>query len=191
MDILLNYSLIGIGEFSPAIQESWEFRFKLLKYAIRNTNKKIIIFSSISNWRANNIVNNTIWSVDKQKPIKYDGIKIDNPSNDNDFIGGKLWHYIPHFSDSKIFLQIIKYIRKHKKRLTIIGITIPEIKDEYYTMYKIIMKRYKQLVYVLNLVIFPLIFYFHNYNHNLYVGFHLFQLSKFVLPYLIINLVFF
>ena len=40
MDILLNYSLIGIGDFSYGIQESWEFRFKLLKYAINNSKKK-------------------------------------------------------------------------------------------------------------------------------------------------------
>lgn len=40
MNDLLNYNLIGIGEFSHGIMESWEFRFNLLKYAIKNTNKK-------------------------------------------------------------------------------------------------------------------------------------------------------
>ena len=32
MNNLLNYNLIGICEFSHDIQESWEFRFNLLKY---------------------------------------------------------------------------------------------------------------------------------------------------------------
>ena len=41
---LLNYFLIGIGEFSHGIYESWEFRFKLLKYTMKNTNKKKIDF---------------------------------------------------------------------------------------------------------------------------------------------------
>jgi hypothetical protein len=40
MDDLLN-KLIGIGEFSHGIKESWEFRFNLLKYAMKNSNKKI------------------------------------------------------------------------------------------------------------------------------------------------------
>ena len=48
MNNLLNYNLIGIGEFSHGIQESWEFRFNLLKYAFTNTNKKIIIFNEMS-----------------------------------------------------------------------------------------------------------------------------------------------
>ncbi len=30
MNILLNYNLIGIGEFSHGIQESWKFRLNLL-----------------------------------------------------------------------------------------------------------------------------------------------------------------
>ena len=39
MNNLLNYNLIGIGEFSHGIMESWVFRFNLLKYAIKNTDK--------------------------------------------------------------------------------------------------------------------------------------------------------
>lgn len=38
MNMLFNYNLIGIGEFSHGIQESWEFRFNSLKYV--NPNKK-------------------------------------------------------------------------------------------------------------------------------------------------------
>ncbi len=47
MNNLLNYNLIGIGEFSHGIQESWEFRFNLLKYVIKYTNKKIYIVNEM------------------------------------------------------------------------------------------------------------------------------------------------
>lgn len=50
MDNLLNYNLIGLGEFSHGIQESWIFRFNLLKYAMSHTNKKIVIFNEMSIW---------------------------------------------------------------------------------------------------------------------------------------------
>ena len=79
MNELLQYKLIGIGEFSHGIQESWEFRFNLLKYAMKNTNKKIIIFNEMSVWQADNIMNNTIWSMKDNKYIEYNGIKLENP----------------------------------------------------------------------------------------------------------------
>ena len=41
---VLKHKLIGIGEFSHGIQQSWEFRFSLLKYTVKYTNKKIFIF---------------------------------------------------------------------------------------------------------------------------------------------------
>jgi hypothetical protein len=72
MDNLLNYFLIGIGEFSHGIYQSWEFRFKLLKYVMKNTN------------------NNTIWSRKDNKFIKYDGIKFEEPIQNNNYVGGKL-----------------------------------------------------------------------------------------------------
>ena len=48
MDDIVNYKLIGIGDFSHGIMESWIFRFNLFKYIIKNTNKNIIIFNEIS-----------------------------------------------------------------------------------------------------------------------------------------------
>jgi hypothetical protein len=142
MNNLLNYNLIGIGEFSHGIQESWEFRFNLLKYAMKNTNKKIIIFNEMSVWQADNIMNNTIWSMKDNKYIKYEGIKLENPVQNNNYVGGKLWQYMNHAMESKLFLKIIKYIRKNKDRITIIGIDNDKI-DRDYDMYKIIMKNYK------------------------------------------------
>ncbi len=144
MNDLLSYNLIGIGEFSHGIMESWEFRFNLLKYAIKNTNKNIIIFNEMSVWQADNIMNNTIWSIKNNKHIKYDGIKIEEPIQNDNYVGGKLWQYINHAMESNIFLKIIKYIRKHKDRIIIIGIDNDKI-DRDYDMYKIIMKNYKSL----------------------------------------------
>ena len=46
--------------------------------------------------------------------------------------------------ESNIFLKIIKYIRKHKDRIKIIGIDNDTI-DRDYDMYKIVMKNYKPL----------------------------------------------
>ncbi len=142
MNNLLNYNLIGIGEFSHGILESWEFRFNMLKYAIKHTNKKIIIFNEMSEFQANNIMNNTIWSIQNNKFISYDGIRFEEPIQNNNFVGGKLWQYCYHAMESNIFLKIIKYIRKHKNRLTIIGIDNNKI-DRDYNMYKIIIKNYK------------------------------------------------
>ena len=59
---ILNYKLIGIGEFSHGIQQSWEFRFSLLKHAIKHTTKQITIFNEMDVWQGENIMNDTIWS---------------------------------------------------------------------------------------------------------------------------------
>lgn len=84
-------------------------------------------------------MNNTIWSIKDKKYIKYEGIKIDEPIGNNNYVGGKLWQYINHAMESNIFLKIIKYIRKHKDRIIIIIIGIDNDKiDRDYDMYKII-----------------------------------------------------
>ena len=54
-----DYYLIGIGEFSHGIQESWVLRFNLLKQVMKTTNKNITIFSETSIWQGNNITNKT------------------------------------------------------------------------------------------------------------------------------------
>lgn len=142
MNNLINYNLIGIGKFSHGIIESWRFRFDLLKYAMKNSNKNIIIFNEMSIWQAYNITNNTIWSIKDNKYVNYKEIKLEEPIENNNYIGGKLWQYINHAMESNIFVEIIKYIRKHKDRIKIIGIDNDTI-DRDYDMYKIIMKNYK------------------------------------------------
>lgn len=142
MNDLLSYNLIGIGEFSHGIMESWIFRFNLLKYAMKNSNKNIIIFNEMSIWQADNIMNNTIWSIKDNKHIDHKGIKIEKPIQNGNYVGGKLWQYCGHAMESNIFFKIIKYIRKHKDKITIIGIDNDKI-DRDYDMYKIIIKNYK------------------------------------------------
>jgi len=144
MDELLKYKLIGIGEFSHGIMESWEFRFKLLKYAMKNTNKKIFIFNEQSIWMADNIMNNTIYSRQLDKFITYNKIKIEDKidgGDDGKTYFGHLWQYMAHACESEIFLQIIKYIRKHKDRITLVGTDNDKL-DRDYDAYIIIMKNY-------------------------------------------------
>lgn len=182
MNNLLNYNLIGIGEFSHGIIESWQFRFNLLKYAIKNSNKNIIIFNEMSIWQADNIMNNTIWSINDNKYIKYEGIKIEEPIQNNNYVGGKLWQYCGHAMESNIFLKIIMYIRKHKDKITIIGIDNDTI-DRDYDMYKIIMKNYNKnninLLWASNhhIADLPLsndnLKYIKNKNHKWFLGYYL------------------
>jgi hypothetical protein len=89
-------------------------------------------------------MNNTIWSIKDNKYIKYNEIKIEALIQNDNYIGGKLWQYINHVMESELFIKIIKYIRKNKDRITIIGIDNDTI-DRDYDMYKIIIKNYKPL----------------------------------------------
>ena len=182
MDKILNYKLIGIGEFSHGIMESWIFRFNLLKYAMENSNKNIIIFNEMSIWQADNIMNNTIWSIKDNKYIKHEGMKIEEPIQNNNYVGGKLWQYCGHVMESKIFLEIIKYIRTHKDRITIIGIDNDKL-DRDYDMYKIIMKNYDEnninFLWAHNHHISTMNLsndtykYIKNKNHKLFLGYYL------------------
>jgi len=58
------------------------------------------------------------------KYIKYNKIKIEKPVHNNKYESawGKLWQYMMHTSESKICLKIIKYIRKNKDRIRLIGV---------------------------------------------------------------------
>jgi hypothetical protein len=86
-------------------------------------------------------MNNTIWSENNHKFISYDKIKMEKPIIQRSYVGGILWQYINHAMESKLFLQIIKYIRNNKDRVTLLGIDNDKI-DRDYDMYKIIMKHY-------------------------------------------------
>lgn len=92
-------------------------------------------------WQADNIMNQSFWSIEQNKFIEYNGIKKEEPVKNNNYISGKLWQYIPHSMESIVCLKIIKYIRKHYNRITLIGIDNDTL-DRDYDMYKIIMKNY-------------------------------------------------
>jgi hypothetical protein len=130
-------NLIGIGDFSHGDINIWNYRFKLLKKYMKNTNKKIVIFNEMSIWQGKNIMNNTIWNIDKKKFETFNGIKIEKEIADTRY--HKYWQYCSHGILSKIFLEIIRYIRKHKNRITIIGVDNDKV-DANSGMYKIIIK---------------------------------------------------
>jgi hypothetical protein len=138
------YNLIGLGEFSHGIEESWEYRFSLLKKMMNETSKKITIYQELSIWQGYNIMNNTYYDRETDKVIKSDKIKIENPVHNNKYESawGKLWQYMMHSSESNICLRIVKYIRKNKNRIKIIGVDNDKL-DRDYDMYKIIIKHLK------------------------------------------------
>jgi len=140
-----NYDLIGIGEFSHGIEESWKYRFNLLKKIMKGTNKKITIFQELSIWQGKNIMKNTYYDIKKDKFIKTDKIKIEKPVHNNEYNSpwGKLWQYMMHTSESKICLKIVRYIRKNKNRIRLIGVDNDKI-DRDYDMYKIIVQNLKK-----------------------------------------------
>jgi len=138
---LNRYKLIGIGEFAHGIEDSWKYRFDVLKQCIEKTNQNVTIFNEMSIWQAQNIMNNTIWDRQYEKFVPYDGIKIEKPvhNSKNESAWGKLWQYVSHTSESQIVLEIIKYIRKYKDRITLIGVDNDTLSRDY-DMFKIIKK---------------------------------------------------
>ena len=138
---MMKYSLLGIGDFSHGDSNIWNYRFDLLKKYYNTTNKNIVIFCEISVWQGKNIMNNTIWNIHKKKFEHYDGIKIEREiqKDNTKQIWGKLWQYCSHTYQSKMFVNIIKFIRKHKQRIKIIGVDNDKL-DRDYDMFKIIIK---------------------------------------------------
>ena len=121
------YDLIGIGDFTHGSLNVWEYRFNILKKAINETKKNIMVFIEDSIWRSENIMKHK--KIKLEKPIMWD----------NKYPAGPLWKYVNHATESKIYLEIIKYIRKHRNRITIIGTDNDTLARDY-DIYKIIMK---------------------------------------------------
>jgi hypothetical protein len=117
------YKLIGIGEFSHGIIDVWKFRLCMLKDIINTTNKNVCIFNEMSIWQGNNIQNHTYYDNKTDKFVKYAGLKKEKEYTTNEgYVGGKLWQYVHHSRESKIFVDIIKYIWSHSNRIKIIGV---------------------------------------------------------------------
>lgn len=123
-------TLLGIGAFSTGVQEIWELRYSMMKHSITGTDKNITIFCDILDWQAQNIMNDT-YRTDDNKFIKTDGLKFEKlgynsaeQSKNTDNTIGRYRQYVGHSSESEIFLKIIKYIRKNRDRITLVGIEI-------------------------------------------------------------------
>lgn len=104
------YRLIGIGALAHGIKEIWQFRFAFLKYVMEETDKNIVIFIEDTKEHANNIMN------DSELELKYD------EASEGRSTYGPLNRYAYRAWDSPIYLEIIKYIRANKGRITIIGV---------------------------------------------------------------------
>ncbi len=143
MDLLNKYAIIGIGEFSHGIKNSWEYRLKLLKLAMRATDKKIIIFNEMSVWQAENVMHRTIYDRKANSYRKYEGFKKEQPINmgEDSPSWGAYWQYVGHSMESEIVLKIFRYIRKNDNRITLIGIDNDKL-DRDHNMAKIILSKY-------------------------------------------------
>ena len=106
------YDLIGIGDFSHGDNNIWIYRLKLIKFFIKNTNKKITIFNEDNDEHSKNIMNTN----KKLSYYKNYGLY------QNKYGYGPLTKYCYRVYDSPIYLEIIKYIRKYKNRIKIIGV---------------------------------------------------------------------
>lgn len=113
------YDLIGIGDFSHGDKNIWVYRLKLLEYFIKNTNKKIIIFNEDNEMHSKNIMNT------KKKLSYYKSYGLYKT-----YGFGPLSEYCNRVYDSPIYLEFIKYIRKNKKRINIIGIDVDKIERD-------------------------------------------------------------
>lgn len=119
MDNLNKYLLIGIGDFSHGNQNIWEHRFDLLKYLLKNTDKKIVIYNEDTEIHSNNIMNV------KKKLSYYKSYGIYKG-----FPYGPLEKYCFRSFDSKIYLEIIKFIRKNIDRIKLVGVANGNLKRD-------------------------------------------------------------
>ena len=113
------YNLIGIGDFSHGDENIWVYRLILLKFFITNTDKNIIIFNEDNDEHSKNIMNTN----KKLSYYKSYGLY-------KNFGFGPLSKYCNRVYDSPIYLKFIKYIRKNKSRINIIGIDPDVIKRD-------------------------------------------------------------
>lgn len=108
------YKLIGFGDFSHGDNNMWKFRYYVLQQMIKITNKYINIFIEDSPEHANNIMLD-------HKLILEDHYGV----AEGKFPYGPLDRYSYRSWDSPLYLEIIKYIRNNRNRITIIGVDSP------------------------------------------------------------------
>jgi len=135
-----NHLLTGIGDFTHGINEIWNLRLLVLKYLIKYTNKKIIIFHEDFQNLVDNIYNDEKIIVNN---IEYYRDKF------------LLDRYTMRVYSSYTYLKLIKFIRKHKDRIIMYGIDSEGNKRDI-KMYKFISKNIKKTNYNL--------FFAHNFH---------------------------
>ena len=109
LPIFTKYHLVGIGDFTHGCHELSLFKLQLLKYLVKNTTLPIHFFVEDSKWRCDNIMKHT--KLTYSKPTMWDG----------KYPAGKLALYAGYCGESKELLELIKYIRANRNRITIIG----------------------------------------------------------------------
>ena len=98
----------------------------LLDYLLKHTNKKIHLFTENSHWRGENIMKDS--KLRYAKPIMWNG----------KYPFGKLGYYIGYGGESPEILDLVKFIRKNRDRITIYGAD-PDIIDRDEAMSKTIL----------------------------------------------------
>lgn len=109
LNLLDSHRLVGIGDFTHGCKDTWDFIIGLLEYLILNTDKPIKLFTENSAHKCKAIM--THKKIKYFKPFMYEGR----------FPTGKLGIYSGYTSESPEFFQLIKFIRKYKNRIEIIG----------------------------------------------------------------------
>src|SRR5947209_876058 len=104
-------------------------------------NSKITIFIEASEWQTDNIMNNTYYdrATDSFVISSNNELRIETEYVTNEgFVGDKLWQYMHHAYESEILVRILKYIRKHKDRINIIGVDNDKLARDFDMANKII-----------------------------------------------------
>lgn len=127
LELLETHQLVGIGDFTHGCANIPAFITQLLEYIIKNTNKPVKLFTENSEWRCKNIMNHP--KLIYQKPTMWN----------NRWPSGKLGLYAGYGAESPECLQFIKFIRKHRDRITIIGAD-PDIIDRDEAMAKTVLE---------------------------------------------------
>ena len=109
LNLLDTHRLVGIGDFTHGCRDIPVFMTQLLDYIIKNTSKPIKLFTENSAWRCENIMKHH--KIIYQKPTMWN----------NRWPSGKLGAYAGYGAESPECLAFIKFIRKHRSRITIIG----------------------------------------------------------------------
>ena len=107
-----NYHLVGIGDFTHGINETWEYRLDVIKNIIKQ-GISIVIYNEDTQYSIDNIYG------DKDLSINY---KTHPTKKTDSFPHGPMNRYCHIVYDSPIYLKIIKFIRKHRDKIALVAV---------------------------------------------------------------------